>query len=167
MPKINPEQAGGINVCTMLDLIAWSEGTSTSAVTKNNGYDVNVSGVNGPSIFTNYAFHPFEAQPPITVRLVPLLKSTAAGRYQLLCRYYLAYKTQLNLPDFSPLSQDLIAIQQMKEKHAVALLQSNSIQEAIESLAPVWASLPGNNYGQGGHSMQQLLAKWEQLSQHD
>ncbi len=166
MPTVTPAQAGGIAVCTMLDLIAWSEGTATSPLTKDTGYDVEVSSVNGPAVFEGYSFHPFESKPAAIVRLVPRLLSTAAGRYQLLLRYYLAYKHQLNLTDFSPLSQDLIAIQQMKEKHAVALLQANAVQEAIEALAPVWASLPGNSYGQGGHSMQALLNKWQELSQH-
>ncbi len=35
-----------------LDLIAWSEGTNTSPLTKNDGYDVIVSGVTGPEGFT-------------------------------------------------------------------------------------------------------------------
>lgn len=166
LPTITATQAGGAAICTMLDLIAWSEGTSTSPISKANGYDVEVSSVNGPAVFEGFSFHPFESKPAAVVRLVPQLLSTAAGRYQLLLRYYLAYKQQLNLPDFSPLSQDLIAIQQIKEKHAVALLQANAVQEGIEALAPVWASLPGNNYGQGGHSMQVLLNKWQELSQH-
>ena len=36
---------------SFLDLVAWSEGTSTSTHTQNDGYDVVVSGVDGPEIF--------------------------------------------------------------------------------------------------------------------
>lgn len=165
MPTITSVQAGGIQVCNMLDLVAWSEGTSTSSLTKNNGYDVNVSSVDGPSIFDNYAFHPFEVKEPVTIRLVPLLKSTAAGRYQLLLRYWLAYKQQLGLKDFSPLSQDIVAIQQMKERRAIAPLLAGDIDTVIGLLSSVWASLPGNNYQQGGKTLQVLLNKWQEFSQ--
>ena len=45
---------------------------------------------------------------PITlanfVTLNPKLKSTAAGRYQLLSRWWDAYRKQLGLKDFSPKS---------------------------------------------------------------
>lgn len=163
MAVIAPELAGGSNVVRMLDLIAWSEGTSDSPITKNNGYDVIVSGVTGPEVFTDYSTHPFEHRPAQIVRLVPRLLSTAAGRYQLLQRFFEVYKERLKLPDFSPLSQDIIAVQQMKEKHAIELLTTGNIESAIESLSNVWASLPGNNYNQGGKDMQQLLEHWKEL----
>jgi hypothetical protein len=55
MPQITDEDAGRQAVCQMLDLLAWSEGTSTSPVTKADGYDVIVTGVDGPEVFTDYA----------------------------------------------------------------------------------------------------------------
>ena len=59
-----------------------------------------------------YADHP-----RVLVDLPKLkIQSTAAGRYQLLRRYYDAYKKTLGLKDFSPLSQDLIALQQIRER---------------------------------------------------
>ena len=55
---------------------------------------------------------------PITliklVTLNPKLKSTGAGRYQLLSRWWDAYRKQLGLKDFSPKSQDAVALQQIK-----------------------------------------------------
>lgn len=148
------------NLEKFLDLIAFSEGTSTSSVTKNNGYDVIVSGVDGPEIFTDYLTHPFENREPKTIRLVPLLKSTAAGRYQLLHRYFDSYKSQLHLPDFSPASQDLIAIQQIKERRALDLIEEGNIADAVRSCSTVWASFPGNAYGQGGKSLDTLVEKF-------
>ena len=44
----------------------------------------------------------------------PKLKSTGAGRYQLLSRWWDAYRKQLGLKDFSPKSQDAVALQQIK-----------------------------------------------------
>ena len=40
------------------DLIAFSEGTSTSPYTKNDGYDIIVDGLNSPHIFEDYRGHP-------------------------------------------------------------------------------------------------------------
>jgi muramidase (phage lysozyme) len=147
-----------------LDTIAYSEGTSTSPITRNNGYDVIVSGVKGPSIFTDYADHPFAHGGHVLVRLgPPLLISTAAGRYQVLARYFEAYKAQLHLPDFSPASQDAVAIQQMKERGAVALVETGNAGSAILACAPIWASFPGNAYGQGGKSIEDLLAQYQKF----
>ena len=56
---------------------------------------------------------------PITLAnlsLNPKLKSTGAGRYQLLSRWWDAYRKQLGLKDFSPKSQDAVALQQIKER---------------------------------------------------
>ena len=146
-----------------LDLIAYSEGTSTSPVTKNDGYDVVVSGVNGSAVFTDYAKHPFEDGGSVLVRRDPPLYSSAAGRYQLLARYWRVYKTQLKLPDYSPPSQDAVAIQQIKERRALALIEADDVTGAIAACASVWASFPGNDYGQGGRALPDLVAKYHEL----
>ena len=49
----------------------------------------------------------------------PKLKPTGAGRYQLLSRWWDAYRKQLGLKDFSPKSQDAVALQQIKERGAL------------------------------------------------
>ena len=146
-----------------LDLIAYSEGTSTSQVTKNDGYDVIVSGTAGPSVFTDYAKHPFEDGGSVLVRREPPLYSSAAGRYQLLARYWRAYKVQLKLLDYSPPNQDAVAIQQIKERHALSLIEAGNVAGAITACATVWASFPGNSYGQGGHALPDLVAKYHEL----
>jgi muramidase (phage lysozyme) len=148
-----------------LDMIAWSEGTSTSPVTKNGGYDVIVSGPEGPEIFTDYSDHPFANRQPKVVSLVPRIVSTASGRYQILFRFWHVYKQELGLKDFSPESQDAIAIQQVRECRALPMIQSGDIQGAIHACSNIWASLPGNSYGQkGGHDLAQLLNQYEILS---
>lgn len=90
-----------------LDMVAWSEGTDNGRQpTRNHGYDVIVGG----ELFTDYSDHPRKL-----VTLNSKLKSTAAGRYQLLSRWWDAYRKQLGLKDFSPKSQDAVALQQIKE----------------------------------------------------
>jgi len=152
-----------------LSLIAWSEGTSTSTLTQNNGYDVIVTGLDGPAIFTDYSDHPFAPQfnrAPVVFRLpaIPANTSTAAGRYQILYHWWKIYRVNLKLPDFSPASQDAYAIEQLKERGAVALIGTGDIQAAIAACSNIWASFPGNQYGQGGHTMDTLLSKFAELN---
>lgn len=144
-----------------LNLIAWSEGTSTSPLTRNDGYDVIVTGVKGPSVFTDYSDHPFAHGGNVLVRETPRLVSTAAGRYQLLARYWNIYRVQLELHDYSPLAQDCVALQQMKERGVNDIVD---IGAAIHACSNIWASFPGNNYGQGGHSIEKLISKYQEFS---
>jgi len=143
-----------------LDTIAWSEGTSTSPLTRNRGYDVKVTGVEGPSVFTSYSDHPFASGGSVLVRTEPRLVSTAAGRYQLLARYWHVYRVQLELYDYSPASQDAVALQQMKERGVTDI---GDIGAAIHACNNIWASFPGNNYGQGGHSIDKLISKYQEF----
>lgn len=147
------------NMRAFLDMLAWSEGTSTSKFTKNNGYDVIVGGLDSPNIFTDYSDHPGVL---VTVNKKGL-KSTAAGRYQLLLRYWKAYKTQLNLKDFSPASQDLVAIQQIQERRAIPMIERGQIEQAIFACSNIWASLPGNDYGQFAHPVETLVEQYVRL----
>jgi muramidase (phage lysozyme) len=147
-----------------LDLISFSEGTCLSPLTKDDGYDVIVSGVHGPSVFTDSSKHPFEDGGSVTVRTgPPALISTAAGRYQLLARFWRVYRAQLHLQDYSPESQDAVAIQQIRERKALSMIEAGNIEGAIAACANIWASFPGNGYGQGGKSMATLVAKYNEL----
>lgn len=141
------------NLKAFLDMLAWSEGTDNGRQqTQNHGYDVIVGG----SIFTDYSDHPRRL-----VNLSTSLRSTAAGRYQLLSRYWDAYKKQLGLKDFSPDSQDAVAIQQIKERRALPDIESGDIKTAIGKCANIWASLPGAGYGQHEHKLDDLLSKYQ------
>jgi muramidase (phage lysozyme) len=143
---------------SFLDLISFSEGAD---------YDTIVTGVVGPATFTDYSDHPFAPQfhrPPVIVRRLPLLESTASGRYQILYRWWLVYKAQLKLADFSPASQDAYAIEQLRERGAIALIGAGDIQAAITACSDIWASFPGNQYKQGSKSMVVLLDKFQELS---
>lgn len=153
MARISAEQAGGVNRLAFLDMLAFAEGTSTSPITKDDGYDVIVTGMKGPQRFAGYDSHP-----NVIVKINrDQLYSTAAGRYQLLYRYWLTYKRILNLPDFSPVSQDKIALQQIKEKNGLSYIDSGDILSAVGKCCFTWASLPGNNYGQNPKDMVTLL----------
>ena len=145
------------NQKAFLDMIAVSEGTSTSPATQNSGYDVVVIGLDGVhEIFTDYSHHPFEGGRPPKVINHNGLKSTASGRYQELLHNYLAYKQTLNLPDFSPASQDAMAIQQIRETGAIPFIENGHFDNAIMKVAHLWASLPNAGYGQHQNKLDDL-----------
>ena len=122
-----------------LDMLAWSEGTDNGRQkTRNHGYDVIVGG----ELFTDYLDHPRKL-----VTLNPKLKSTGAGRYQLLpvggCLPQAAWPERL-LSE----SQDAVALQQIKERGALPMIDRGDIRQAIDRCSNIWASLPGAGYGQ-------------------
>jgi len=137
------------NLKAFLDMIAVSEGTKGKG---DDGYNVVVGG----ELFHGYADHPKKL-----VWLKPGLASTAAGRYQLLGRYWDVYKKQLGLQDFSPASQDAVAIQQIKERKALDDIEKGYINVAIDKCKNIWASLPGAGYGQHENSADKLIAAYK------
>lgn len=140
-----------------LDMLAVSEGTSTSPATRNNGYDVIVTGVDGrPEIFTDYSTHPFAGGRPSKVINRKGLTSNASGRYQFMLRDWRHYKALLNLADFGPVSQDLWALQLIRERSALPLIDGGQFVAAVQRCSNLWASLPGAGYGQPEHSMDKL-----------
>jgi muramidase (phage lysozyme) len=136
-----------------LTMIAMSELGRGLISTSNQGYNVIVgSTVKKPILFNSYADHPRKL-----VNLPKLgIKSTAAGRYQILARYYDAYKKTLKLPDFSPQSQDKIAIQLLKECKALDDIDAGRFDDAVRKCRSRWSSLPGSPYGQHTNKLDDL-----------
>lgn len=142
------------NLSAFLSMLGFSEGTDNGKQkTSDRGYDVIVGG----STFSGYADHPRKL-----VDLPKLgIKSTGAGRYQILSKYYDHYKKQLGLPDFSPASQDKIAIQLIRECKAMDDIEAGRIASAIHKCCSRWASLPGAGYGQHEHKTDTLIAVYK------
>jgi muramidase (phage lysozyme) len=133
-----------------LDMLAHSEIGPKLLRKSDNGYNVIVGG----DLFKGYTDHPR--------RLIDLpklkIKSTAAGRYQILERYFDAYKAQLKLPDFSPQAQDAIALQMIKECGALGCIDTGEFAVAVKRCKSRWASLPGAGYGQHENGLDVLRA---------
>lgn len=113
-----------------------------------------------PEIFTDYSDHPFAHGRPAKVFNRRGEKSTASGRYQQLYLFWPHYRKQLALPDFSPLSQDRLAIQLIRERGALDDIRAGRIERAISRCRNIWASLPGAGYGQREHSLEKLVTVW-------
>lgn len=127
MARLTEAQVGGANVLRFLDLIAFSEGTST-VKGSDDGYNV----LYGGGLFTGYQDHPRQKLTfPINGKPVT---STAAGRYQILARYWDAYRVSLRLQGgFTPENQDRVALQQIRERRALDDIKSGRIADAIEA----------------------------------
>lgn len=138
------------NLKAFLDMLAISELGYKLLNNSDDGYNVLVGG----KLFNNgYVSHP-----NILVDLPNLgIKSTAAGRYQILNRNYVYYSKLLGLKDFGHESQNAIAIQMIKERKALALIEEGNIKEAIRCVCNIWASLPGAGYDQHENKMEFLL----------
>lgn len=126
----------------------------------------------GNSSFTGTNDHPVITKEKQGVRLSdqmcinagfkPGCVSTAAGAYQIIKptwqRVRKAGTWGPYLPDFTPASQDEAARRLLIEQNALWLVEAGNIPAAINRVAPIWASLPGNTAKQGGIDMQTALA---------
>lgn len=140
-----------------LEMIGVSEGTSTSPATRNGGYDVIVTGIDKvPEIFTDYSNHPFADGRPSKLINSHGLTSNASGKHQFMLHDWPHYRDQLNLQDatlfpdgaFSPAAQDAWALQLIRERAALPLIDAGNFADAVARVHNIWASLPGADYDQ-------------------
>lgn len=150
--RIDRESSLHPNLNAFLDMISHAEGTDRFG--DEDGYNVIVGG----GLFSDYSDHPNKKVwlPAYNIY------STAAGRYQILHRFWVHYKKQLGLPDFSPASQDLYAIQQIKERRAYEDVLNGRVEQAISKCRNIWASLPGAGYSQREVPMHDLILFYSQ-----
>lgn len=142
------------NQKAFLDMIAFSELGQKLLENSDNGYDVVVG---GSRFYNGYKDHPrlFISLPKLGI------KSSAAGRYQILARIYDYYAKLLKLTDFLPESQDKIALQIIKERGAISYINGGDIAKAIDLCKNIWASFPGAGYGQNEHKIEHLLEHYK------
>lgn len=142
------------NLNAFLDTIAVSELGAQILAESDDGYNVIVGSTPGHLLtFDSYVEHPGIPEHIGTLGLT----STAAGRYQILKRYADAYIAQLHLPDFSPESQDMIALQMIDECKARADIEAGYTADALVKCSSRWASLPASHAGQHVNRMTDLL----------
>ncbi|WFM72945.1 glycoside hydrolase family 104 protein [Halomonas sp. CKK8] len=156
-PPADPAADDKGNVAAFLDMLAHAEGTTRFG--DEDGYDVLVGG----ELFDSYHDHPR--------RLVFLpayeISSSAAGRYQFLASTWDDLAARFGLRDFSPASQDVGAIQLIRQCRALGLVHDGRIREAIHACRRIWASLPGAGYGQREVATDELLAIYRQAGGND
>lgn len=162
MARLSEARAGSRNALAFLDMLAWSEGTSTSPATAMDGYDVIVTGLDRKSeVFKDFTDHPFDRGRMSKVINSKGLTSNASGRYQQMLKDWPYYRAKLSLPDFSPISQDLLALQHIRECRALPDVHAGRIETAISKCRNIWASLPGAGYGQREHRLKDLIKQYQ------
>jgi muramidase (phage lysozyme) len=139
------------------------------ATVGEKGYETNVGGRS----FIKYYKKDWHTHPRVHVQLTPKLKSDAAGAYQIMGNTWddiAALRKKYHIADFSPESQDLMALLILKYKrrtplsekaikrlgekfrHAygdiVEYIKKGDIDKAILIASLEWASLPGSPYNQ-------------------
>lgn len=148
MARIAPQDAGGRNVIAFLDMLAFAEIGPDMLANSDDGYDVLVGSLPGDiNRFDSYADHPL-ADGSGPIRVSGNLYSTAAGRYQILLRFWRHYQGVLGLADFSPINQDKYAIRQIVEQRAIGDVSAGRFRKAVGKVRNIWASLPGAGYNQ-------------------
>lgn len=133
------------NVQAFLAVIRHAEGTAGP-----DGYRM----LFGGRLFDNYADHP-----RIVVTLPAgggVISSSAAGAYQILERTWDDIQSHLELPDFSPASQDAAAVYLIERRGALEDVKAGNFDAAIAKVAKEWASLPGSPYGQPTKSLAEV-----------
>jgi hypothetical protein len=118
------------NVGKFLDFLGASEGA---------GYNTIVGGGN----FTSYDKHPGKVG--LVTKDGP---STAAGKYQITKTTYDDVAPKLGITDFSPASQDRIALYLLQRNGSLGDVQSGNFEAAIAKNGGTWASLPSSPYNQ-------------------
>lgn len=134
------------NVRAMLQAIRWAEGTAGP-----DGYRT----LFGGGLFDSYADHPRTVVAALLAGKP--IKSSAAGAYQILAKTWDSLKA-LGLPDFSPQSQDLAAVELIRRRGALQYVIDGRISLALDLIRKEWASMPGAGYGQPEKRVADLAA---------
>lgn len=120
------------NVQKMLNLISKAEGADYDTI------------VGGKKKITDFSAH------PNVVGLVTKQgPSKAAGKYQITKKTYDEYAPKLGIRDFSPESQDKIAVQILHDLGALKDVTQGKFKSAVEKAGNRWMSLPSTTIKQG------------------
>ena len=118
------------NVRRFLDFLGKAEGAD---------YDVIVGGGR---------FNDFSRHPNVVGLRTAEGPSTAAGKYQITGTTYRDFAPQLGINDFSPESQDRLALAIIEREGALNDVRAGNFDAAIQKLGNRWASLPSSPYSQ-------------------
>ena len=117
-----------------LDVISWCEGA-------------NYNTFFGGSTFSDFSRH------PLKVISKSGYKSSAAGRYQIMDFNWHKYKNIIPVKDFTPHSQDIMAVYFILVKRRVKAewienITASNINRVLNILSHEWASFPPSRHGQ-------------------
>ncbi len=129
----------------------WQESTpvgDTSNLTKFLDFLSKAEGADYNTIVGGSKFNSFDAHPGVVGLRTKEGPSTAAGRYQITKTTYDDVAPRLGIKDFSPQSQDAIAVELIRRGGAYDDVLKGNFESAINKLGSTWASLPSSPYSQ-------------------
>ena len=164
-----------VNIAAFLSMIAHAEGTDKAPDPYRccYSYKETIEGKDGiAGTFDDWADHPAITGEWKGERLSEKMcrdagiasgkcRSTAAGRYQMIAPTWRAMKRELQLPDFSPASQDKAALRLIAQSNALQDVKDGRIVAAIGKVRKQWASMPGAGVGQPERKMADLLRYYQ------
>lgn len=121
-------------IASMLDTIAQAEGT-------HGNYNQIVGERSGSGTITDFSAHP-GAMRSMTIN-GKRRNTSAAGRYQFTGATYRGMSNATGMSDFSPHSQDINAIELLRQTGAVEKLLAGDLRGAITAAGSMWEGLPG------------------------
>lgn len=146
--ETNAAHLANANVAAFLKAIAEAEG---------GGYDFKYGALKGrrndPWRFSDTSTHP---GPGIDG------KTTAAGMYQITRPTWEHHGGKLGLDDFSPRTQDLIAVEILRSLGVIDQVKAGEIAAVMPKVARTWAALP-KGPGQGNHYPHQRHVSFERF----
>jgi muramidase (phage lysozyme) len=150
MARISVDEAGGINVLAMIDVVAVSEIGPELMAVSDDGYNVIVGSTpENPILFNDYSKHP---------RVYETAEnSTAAGRSQWIWPTWKAMIARYEYNDFTPITQDRATIAKFRERGAMQAILAGKIEQAIVWCNHEWASFSSAGYGQHENKMAYLV----------
>jgi muramidase (phage lysozyme) len=162
MSAQNPSQSGSAidqlfpylenpNVRSFLGMIGSAEGT------EKHGYNTLFGGGRVESL-TDHPRQLFD----FTETTGRPNKTTAAGRYQFLSNTWDEQAKKLGLQDFGPQSQDLAAINLLRERGILPDVLQGNWESAVKKSGPIWASLPSSPYPQPRQSNEFVMNRLNQ-----
>lgn len=162
MSATSPQQPGSVieqlypylenpNVRSFLGMIGSAEGTD------KNGYNTLFGGGKVESL----SDHPRQLF-DFTETTGRPNKTTAAGRYQFLSNTWDEQAKKLGLQDFGPQSQDLAAINLLRERGILPDVLQGNWEAAVKKSGPIWASLPSSPYPQPRQSNEFVMNRLNQ-----
>jgi muramidase (phage lysozyme) len=133
------------NESAFLSMLRKSEGTSAS-----NGYNI----LFGGGVFEGFATHPRKFF-NYTDKSGKEIRTSAAGAYQITATTFDALNKKYpgKWSDFSPDTQDSMALTLIKERGAMQDIDAGRLDAAIAKCRQIWASLPGTGANQPERSI--------------
>ncbi|QSI78613.1 glycoside hydrolase family 24 protein [Niveibacterium microcysteis] len=150
----NTEYLRNANVKAFIGAIAAAEG---------GDYNLKFGGVKGKKNdkwqFTDYGTHPGVGSDG---------KTTAAGMYQINKSTWKEMGGKMGLTDFSPATQDLLAVEILRTIHVIDDIVAGDVNAALKAASRRWAALPqgpklGGRYDQPYMPYDEFISAYKRL----